>query len=142
MPIPKTKADCLSCYSLKGTFSFRSTINCFKPCSEVEWRVSWHFYNIPWQFWFKLLLYKFWCIAMHNQRLFLLYVASNSGKMYWDCKLPCVEAQIELSSTTVYDQKMSTSGSSARNSHLTGDEWQWCPCLRTDLYKHVLQSKT
>ena len=23
-----------------------------------------------------------------------------------------------------------------------GDDWQWCPCLRTDLLKHVLQSKT
>ena len=45
---------------------------------------------------------------MHPQRLFLLYVVSNSGKRYWDCKLPCVEAQIELSSTFVYDQEMST----------------------------------
>ena len=54
---------------------------------------------------------------MHPQRLFLLYVVSNLGKRYWDCKLPCIEAQIELSSTFVYDQKMSTSGSSARNSH-------------------------
>ena len=80
---------------------------------------------------------------MHPQRLFLLYVASNSGKRYWDCKLPCIEAQIELSSTFVYDQEMSTSSSSGRNSHLSqGDERQWCPCLRTDLYKHVLQSKT
>ena len=33
--------------------------------------------------------------------------------------LPCIEAQIELSSTFVYDQKMSTSGSSARNSHFS-----------------------
>ena len=40
-------------------------------------------------------------------------------KRYWDCKLPCIEAQIKLSSTLVYDQKMSTSGSSARNSHLS-----------------------
>ena len=32
-------------------------------------------------------------------------VASNSGKRYWDCKLPCTEAHIELSSTFVYDQK-------------------------------------
>ena len=56
---------------------------------------------------------------MHPQRLFLLYVVSNSGKRYWDCKLPCIEAQIELSSTFVYDQKISTSGSSARNSHLS-----------------------
>ena len=56
---------------------------------------------------------------MHPQRLFLLYVVSNSGKRYWDCKLPCIEAQIELSSTFVYYQKMSTSGGSARNSHLS-----------------------
>ena len=56
---------------------------------------------------------------MHSQRLFLLFVVSNSGKRYWDCKLPCIKAQIELSSTFVYDQKMSTSGSSARNSHLS-----------------------
>ena len=27
---------------------------------------------------------------MHPQRLFLLNVASNSGKRYWDCKLPCL----------------------------------------------------
>ena len=47
-------------------------------------------------------------------------VASNSGKRYWDCKLPCIETHIELSSTFVYDQKkMSTSGSSVTNSHLT-----------------------
>ena len=56
---------------------------------------------------------------MHPQRLFLLYVVSNSGKRYWDCKLPCIEAQIELSSTFVYDYKMSTSGSSEKNSHFT-----------------------
>ena len=40
-------------------------------------------------------------------------------KRYSDCKLPSIEAQIGLSSTFVYDQKMSTSGSSARNSHLS-----------------------
>ena len=51
--------------------------------------------------------------------ILMLYVVSNSGKRYWDCKLPCIEAQIEVSSTFVYDYKMSTSGSSARNSHLT-----------------------
>ena len=56
---------------------------------------------------------------MHPQWLFLLYIVSNSGKRYWDCKLRCIEAQRELSSTFVYDQKMSTSGSSARNSHLS-----------------------
>ena len=32
-------------------------------------------------------------------------VASNSGKRYWDCKLPYIEAHIELSSTFVYHQK-------------------------------------
>ena len=56
---------------------------------------------------------------MHFQRLLLLFVASNSGKMYWDWTLPRIRAHIELSSTFVYDYKMSTSGSSARNSHLT-----------------------
>ena len=56
---------------------------------------------------------------MHFQRLLLLFVASNSGKKYWDWTLPRIRAQIELSSTFVYDYKMSTSGSSAKNSHLT-----------------------
>ena len=56
---------------------------------------------------------------MHPHRLILLYVASNSGKRYSDYKLPSIEAQIGLSSTFFYDQKMSTSGSSARNSHLS-----------------------
>ena len=56
---------------------------------------------------------------MQFQRLLLLFVASNSGKKYWDWTLPRIRDQIELSSTFVYDYKMSTSGSSARNSHLT-----------------------
>ena len=56
---------------------------------------------------------------MHFQRLLLLFVASNSGKKYWDWTLPRIRAQKELSSTFVYDYKMSTSGSSARNSHRT-----------------------
>ena len=56
---------------------------------------------------------------MHFQRLLLLFVASNSREKYWDWTLPRIRAQIELSSTFVYDHKMSTSGSSARNSHLT-----------------------
>ena len=55
---------------------------------------------------------------MHFQRLLLLFVASNSGKKYWDWTLPRIRAQIELSSTFVYDYKMSTGGGSARNSHL------------------------
>ena len=56
---------------------------------------------------------------MHFQRLLLLFVASNSGKRYRDGTLPRIRAQIELFSTFVYDYKMSTSGSSAKNSHLT-----------------------
>ena len=56
---------------------------------------------------------------MHFQRLLLLFVASNSGKRYWDWTLPRIRAQIELSTTFVYDYKMSTSGFSAKNSHLT-----------------------
>ena len=56
---------------------------------------------------------------MHFQRLLLLFVASNSGKRYWDWTLPRIRAQIELSNTFFYDYKMSTSGSSAKNSHLT-----------------------
>ena len=39
-------------------------------------------------------------------------------KKVLELQQPCFEAQIELSSTFVYDQKMPTSGSSARNSHL------------------------
>ena len=51
--------------------------------------------------------------------ILMYYVASSSGKRYWHCKLPCTEAQIELSSTFVYDQKMSKSGSSSTNLHLS-----------------------
>ena len=60
---------------------------------------------------------------MHFQRLLLLFVASNSGKRYWDWTLPYIRAQIELSSTFVFDYKMSTSSSSAKNSHLTQGGW-------------------
>ena len=60
----------------------------------------------------------FWCITMHFQRLLPLFLASNSGNRYWDWTLPSIRAQIELSTTFVYDYKMSTSGSSAKNSHL------------------------
>ena len=56
---------------------------------------------------------------MHFQWLLLLFVASNSGKRYWDWTLPRIKAQRQLSRTFVYDYKMSTSGSSAKNSHLT-----------------------
>ena len=56
---------------------------------------------------------------MDFQRLLLLFVASNSGKRYWDWTLPRIRAQVELFSTFVCDYKMSTSGSSAKNSHLT-----------------------
>ena len=44
------------------------------------------------------------------------------GKRYWDWTLPCIRAQIELSSTFVYDYKMSMSSSPAKNSHLTEGE--------------------
>ena len=47
----------------------------------------------------------------------LWYVRVFSGVVNWT--LPRTRAQIELSSTFVYDYKMSTSGSSAKNSHLT-----------------------
>ena len=56
---------------------------------------------------------------MQFQRFLLLFVASNSGKRYWDWTLPCIRAQTELSSTFVYDYKMSTSGSSAKKLYLT-----------------------
>ena len=56
---------------------------------------------------------------MHFQRLLLLFVASNPGERYWDWTLPRIRAKIEISSTFVYDYKMSMSGSSAKNSHLT-----------------------
>ena len=59
---------------------------------------------------------------MQFQRLLLLFVASDSGNRYWDWTLPCIRAQIELSSTFVYDYKMSMSSSPAKNSHLTEGE--------------------
>ena len=77
---------------------------------------------------------EFWYVAMHLQRL------------YCDTLLPIpkkgfIRAQIELSSTFVYDYKMSTGGSSrweVRTSPMGGGgrrrgELQWCPCLLTDL---------
>ena len=63
----------------KVLFSFRSTINnCSRTCSEVEWLVPWHFWNIPQQFRLKHLPLTFWCIALHLQWLLLQRVASNS----------------------------------------------------------------
>ena len=56
---------------------------------------------------------------MNFQRLLLLFVSSNSGKRYWDWTRPRIRTQTELSSTFVSNYKMSTSGSSAKNSHLT-----------------------
>ena len=55
---------------------------------------------------------------MHLQRLSLLFIASSSRKRYWNWTLPWIKAQIELSSTFVYDYKMSTGSSSARNSQV------------------------
>ena len=119
-----------------GRVTLRSTINCSKPCSEVEWLVPWHFSNIPWQFWLKLLLHiLFWCIAMHFQRLLLLFVSSNSGKRYWDWTLPRVRAKIELSTTFFMTTKWArvTVLRGIRTSPM-GDERQWCPCLWTELH--------
>ena len=59
---------------------------------------------------------------MHPQRLFLLYVVSNSGKRYWDCKLPSIEAQIELSSTFVYDQKIACVASAKKGREREGEK--------------------
>ena len=80
------------------------------------------FINIPQQFWLKLLLHTFWCIAMHLQRLSLLFIASSSRKKYWNWTPPWIKAQIELSSTFAYDYEMSTGGRSARISHLAQGE--------------------
>ena len=41
---------------------------------------------------------------MHPQRLSVLYIASNSWKQHWDCKLHCIQTQIELSSSFIYVQ--------------------------------------
>ena len=46
-----------------------------------------------------ILTYCDGCSTAFN---FLLHIASNSGKRYWDCKLPCIKALIELSSTFVH----------------------------------------
>ena len=57
---------------------------------------------------------------MHFQRLFLLYVAVfQFWKKVLELQLPCIEAHTELSSTFIDDWKISTSGSSERNSHLS-----------------------
>ena len=72
---------------------------------------------------------------MHLQRLSLLFIASSSKKRSWNWTLPWIKAHIELSNTIVYDYKMSTGSSSARNSHLA--QWERTtmkPYLRTDLF--------
>ena len=56
-------------------------------------------------------------------------------KRSWNWTLPWIKAHIELSNTIVYDYKMSTGSSSARNSHLA--QWERTtmkPYLRTDLF--------
>lgn len=45
---------------------------------------------------------------MQFHRLLLLYVSSNSRNRYWDYKLPCIRAPVELINTLVYDYEMST----------------------------------
>ena len=45
---------------------------------------------------------------MHLHRLLLLYVSSNSRNRYWEYKLPCIRAHVELINTLVYDYEMSS----------------------------------
>ena len=61
----------------------------------------------------KLTLWLFNWLSFAAVRCFQL------REKYWYWTLPRIRTQIELSSTFVYEYKMSTSGSSARNSHLT-----------------------
>ena len=85
--------------------------------------------------WHSCFIYFDILIAMHLQRLSLLFIASSSKKRSWNWTLPWIKAHIELSNTTVYDYKMSTGSSSARNSHLA--QWERTtmkPYLRTDLF--------
>ena len=85
--------------------------------------------------WHSCFIYFDILIAMHLQRLSLLFIASSSKKRSWNWTLPWIKAHIELSNTIVYDYKMSTGSSSARNSHLA--QWERTtmkPYLRTDLF--------
>ena len=87
--------------------------------------------------WHSCFIYFDILIAMHLQRLSLLFIASSSRKRYWNWTLPRIKAHIELSNTIVYDYKVSTGSSSARNSHLAQSEWgrtTMKPYLRTDLF--------
>ena len=60
-------------------------------------------------------------------------------KRYWFCKLPCIRLQVELSSTFVYDCKISKGDISARNSHLSqGGEWHWSHLKFTRLILYLL----
>ena len=85
--------------------------------------------------WHSCFIYFDILIAMHLQRLSLLFIASSSKKRSCNWTLPWIKAHIELSNTIVYDYKMSTGSSSARNSHLA--QWERTtmkPYLRTDLF--------
>ena len=53
---------------------------------------------------------------MHLQRLLLLFVASNSGKRYWDWTLPRIRAQIELYMSSTFINLW------LQNKH----EWHFC----------------
>ena len=70
---------------------------------------------------------------MYPRRLLIscctLLPIEEKGKRYWNCKLPCIKAHIELSSTFVYDQKMSMKSCCARNAHLS--QGGWSPTLGT-----------
>ena len=76
-------------------------------------------------FWLRCIFNSFHCCS-------LLPVQK---KRSWNWTLPWIKAHIELSNTIVYDYKMSTGSSSARNSHLA--QWERTtmkPYLRTDLF--------
>ena len=90
-----------------------------------------------------ILIFWLQCIF---QRLSLLFIASSSRKRSWNWTPPWIKAHIELSNTIVYDYKMSTGSSSARNSHLA--QWERTtmkPYLRTDLFigeQNIIIKKT
>ena len=96
--------------------------------------------------WHSCFIYFDILIAMHLQRLSLLFIASSSKKRSCNWTLPWIKAHIELSNTIVYDYKMSTGSSSARNSHLA--QWERTtmkPYLRTDLFigeQNIIIKKT
>ena len=104
----------------KVLFSFRSTINIIAP--NFALKLNDLFLNI-----FEISLSSFgWntCYIHFDvlQCIFngvCYYALLPIQNRYWFCKLPCIRAQIEPSSTFVFDYKISTGGRFTRNLHLT-----------------------